>query len=316
MFQIRLRQKVKPLVSLRYADEWVGFLVLLSVVLFAGAVIEAGVLRDWLTPPAKLRVTLPAGGVGGLTVGGDVQLLGAHAGTIRSIKLNPSGDMYAVVDLDPQIKPFIRRDSTAVIRKQFIVAGSAYLDLNRGHGDAMDWAYAVINATPAPNPADMITATLNDIQAQIMPALASARHMMAQLDATITDMHAGKGSIGQLMTNDDLIRQAQAAAVSLNTVIERLKPIEQQVSGIMNKTDATMSNLKSASHDLKGATPHLPAIAGSVEASTAELPALLAQAQTTLYGLEKLTDQLRGMWLLGGTKVDKKTRLAPKQVRP
>jgi phospholipid/cholesterol/gamma-HCH transport system substrate-binding protein len=140
--------------------------------------------------------------------------------------------------------------------------------------------------------------------------------MMAQLDATITDMHAGKGSIGQLMTNDDLIRQAQAAAVSLNTVIERLKPIEQQVSGIMNKTDATMGNLKSASHDLKGATPHLPAIAGSVEASTADLPALLAQAQTTLYGLEKLTDQLRGMWLLGGTKVDKKTRLAPKQVRP
>ncbi|OUI95432.1 ABC transporter substrate-binding protein [Acetobacter indonesiensis] len=316
MFQIRLRQKVKPLVSLRYADEWVGFLVLLSVVLFAGAVIEAGVLRDWLTPPAKLRVTLPAGGVGGLTVGGDVQLLGAHAGTIRSIKLNPSGDMYAVVDLDPQIKPFIRRDSTAVIRKQFIVAGSAYLDLNRGHGDAMDWAYAVINATPAPNPADMITATLNDIQAQIMPALASARHMMAQLDATITDMHAGKGSIGQLMTNDDLIRQAQAAAVSLNTVIERLKPIEQQVSGVMNKTNATMTNLKSASHDLKSATPHLPAIAGSVEASTADLPALLAQAQTTLYGLEKLTDQLRGMWLLGGTKVDKKIRLAPKQVRP
>lgn len=316
MFQIRLRQKVKPLISLRYADEWVGFLVLLSLVLFAGAVIEAGVLRDWLTPPAKLRVTLPSGGVGGLTVGGDVQLLGAHAGTIRSIKLNPSGDMYVLVDLDPQAKPFIRRDSTAVIRKQFIVAGSAYLDLNRGHGDPMDWSYAVISATPAPNPADMITATLNDIQAEIMPALGNARHMMAQLDATITDMHAGKGTVGQLMTNDELIRQAQSAAVSLNAVIDRLKPIEAQIAAIMSKTDATMGNIKSASHDLKGATPHLPAIASSVEASTADLPALLAQAQTTLYGLEKLTDQLRGMWLLGGQKVEKKNRLAPRQVRP
>ncbi|GAL97317.1 ABC transporter periplasmic protein [Acetobacter tropicalis NRIC 0312] len=316
MFQIRLRQKIKPLISLRYADEWVGFLVLLSVVLFAGAVVEAGVLRDWLTPPATLRVTLPAGGVGGLTVGGDVQLLGAHAGTIRSVKLNPSGDMYAIVDLDPQAKPFIRRDSTAVIRKQFIVTGAAYLELNKGHGDPMDWSYAVISATPAPNPADMITATLNDIQAQIMPAIASARHMMVQLDATITDMHAGKGTVGQLMTNDELIRQAQAAAVSLNTVIDRLKPIEKQISGVMNKTDATMGNLRSASKDLKGATPHLPAIAGNMEASTADLPALLAQAQTTLYGLEKLTDQLRGMWLLGGSKVEKKTRLAPRQVRP
>lgn len=316
MFQIRLRQKVKPLISLRYADEWVGFLVLLSVVLFAGAVVEAGVLQNWLTPPARLHVTLPASGVGGLTVGSDVQLLGTHAGTIRAVKLNPSGEMYAQVDLDPQAKPFIRRDSTAIIRKQFIVTGSSYLELSRGHGDPMDWSYAVLSATPAPNPADQITATLNDIQAQIMPAIASARHMMAELDATMTDMHAGKGTVGQLLTNDELLKQAQAAAVSLNSVIDRLKPIEKQVSGIMTKTDGTMNNLRSASYDLKGATPHLPAIAGSVEASTADLPALLAQAQTTLYGLEKLTDQLRGMWLLGGQKTTKKNRLAPRQVRP
>lgn len=316
MFQLRLRQKVKPLISLRYADEWVGFLVLLSLVIFAGAVIEAGVLRDWLTPPARLRVVLPASGVGGLTVGGDVQLMGAHAGTIRSIKLNPSGNMYALVDLDPQAKPFIRRDSSAIIRKQLIVTGAAYLDLSRGHGEPMDWSYAVVSATPAPNPADQITATLNSIQAEIMPALASARHMMAQLDGTISDMHAGKGTVGQLMTNDQLIKQAEATIVSLNGVIDRLKPIENQISGIMNKTDATLANLKGASRDLKGATPHLPGIAANLDASTADLPALLAQAQTTLYGLEKLTDQLRGMWLLGGQKVVRHNRLSPKQVRP
>ncbi|GBR57187.1 ABC transporter periplasmic protein [Acetobacter senegalensis DSM 18889] len=316
MFQLRLRQKVKPLISLRYADEWVGFLVLLSLVIFAGAVIEAGVLRDWLTPPARLRVVLPASGVGGLTVGGDVQLMGAHAGTIRSIKLNPSGNMYALVDLDPQAKPFIRRDSSGIIRKQLIVTGAAYLDLSRGHGEPMDWSYAVVSATPAPNPADQITATLNSIQAEIMPALASARHMMAQLDGTISDMHAGKGTVGQLMTNDQLIKQAEATIVSLNGVIDRLKPIENQISGIMNKTDATVANLKGASRDLKGATPHLPGIAANLDASTADLPALLAQAQTTLYGLEKLTDQLRGMWLLGGQKVVRHNRLSPKQVRP
>ncbi|MBO1323849.1 MlaD family protein [Acetobacter sp. TBRC 12305] len=316
MFQLRLRQKVKPLIFLRYADEWVGFLVLLSVAIFVGSVVEAGVLRDWLTPPARLQVVLPASGVGGLTVGGDVQLMGAHAGTIRAIKLNPSGNMYANVDLDPQAKPFIRRDSTALIRKQLIVTGASYLDLSRGSGEPMDWTYAVISASPAPNPADQITATLNSIQAEIMPALASARHMMAQLDSTITDMHAGKGTVGQLMTNDQLIRRSEAVIASLDDVINRLKPIEQQISGVMKKTDATMGNLKSASNDLKGATPHLGGIAANVEAGTADLPALLAQAQTTLYGLEKLTDQLRGMWLLGGQKVTRHKRLAPEQVRP
>jgi phospholipid/cholesterol/gamma-HCH transport system substrate-binding protein len=43
---------------------------------------------------------------------------------------------------------------------------------------------------------------------------------------------------------------------------------------------------------------------------------MLAQAQTTLYGLQQLTDQLRGMWLLGGHKVTHHKRLAPQQVRP
>ncbi len=316
MFQIRLRQKGRPLIHLRYADEWVGLLVLISLGLFAAAVIEAGVLSDWLSPPARLRVVLPESGVGGLTVGGDVQILGAHAGTIRGIKLNPGGKMYAQVDLDPQVEPFLRRDSKAVIRKQFVVAGASYLDLTRGSGEPMNWEYAVIDAVTEPSPTDMITQTLKDIQAQVMPAIASARHMMAQLDETITDMHAGKGSVGQLMTDDKLIRQAEATIVSLNDVINRLKPQEEQLKAILTKTDATMANVKSATGDLKKATPRLPSITKSTDEALADAPALLTQAQTTLYTLQKLTDQLRGLWLLGGHKTSQAHRLPAHRVAP
>ncbi|MCE0742440.1 MlaD family protein [Acetobacter sicerae] len=316
MFQVRLRQKGRPLIHLRYADEWVGLLVLIAMVLFAAAVIEAGVLSDWLSPPARLRVVLPETGVGGLTVGGDVQILGAHAGTIRAIKLNPTGGMYALVDLDPQVEPFLRRDSKAVIRKAFVVAGASYLDLTRGSGEAMDWNYAVINAITEPSPTDMITQTLKDIQAQIMPALSSARHMMAQLDEAITDMHAGKGSVGQLMTNDDLVRKSEAMIVSLNEVINRLRPEEEQLRAILSKTDTTMANVKSATHDLKNATPRLPSITRNVDESLSDVPAMLTQAQTTLYSLQKLTDQLKGLWLLGGHQQKSKNRLPARKVAP
>lgn len=316
MFQIRLRQKGRPIIHLRYADEWVGLLVLISVVLFAAAVIEAGVLSDWLTPPARLRVMLPKSGVGGLTVGGDVQILGAHAGTIRGIKLNPTGRMYALVDLDPQVEPFLRRDSTAVIRKQFVVAGSSYLDLTRGSGEPMNWDYAVIEATTEPSLVDMITQALRDMQAQVMPVLASANHMMAELDDAITDMHHGKGSVGQLMTDDKLIRQAESAIVSLNDVITRLKPEEKQLQEILKKTDATMVNVKSATGDLKKATPRLSSITRSADETLADTPALLTQAQTTLYTLQKLTDQLRSLWLLGGHKTSQAHRLPARRVSP
>ena len=309
MFQFRLKQKVKPLIDLRYVDEWVGFLVFLSIVICVCAIIEAGVLRDWLTPPARLRVILPSSGVGGLTVGGDVQLMGAHAGNIRYIKLNPTGNMYAIVDLDPQAKPFIRRDSTALICRQFVVAGASYLELIRGHGKPMDWSYAVITAKQAPNPTKQIVATLESIKSEVIPVLVSARHMMAQLDSTITNVHEGKGTVGQLLTSDKLIHQAEQVMVSLNDVINRIKPIEGQVSGVMK-------NVEAVSGDVKKATPRLPKIAHNVEVSTGDLPALLTQAQVSLYELQKLVIQLRGMWLLGGHKSIQHERLDPVEVQP
>ena len=309
MFQFRLKQKVKPLIALRYVDEWVGFLVFLSIAICIGAVIEAGVLRDWLTPPARLRVILPSSGVGGLTVGGDVQFMGAHVGNIRSIKINPSGSMYAIVDLDPQTKPFVRRDSIALIRRQFIVAGASYLELIRGHGKPMNWSYAVITAKQAPDPTKEIIATLESIKAEVMPVLASARHMMAQLDSTITNMHEGKGTVGQLMTSDKLIRQAEQVMASLNDVINRIKPIEEQASGVME-------NVKAVSGDVRKTTPHLPKIAHNVEVSTGNLPALLTQAQVSLYELQKLIAQLRGLWFLGGQKSVSHNRLSPAEIQP
>jgi phospholipid/cholesterol/gamma-HCH transport system substrate-binding protein len=70
------------MIRTRYMDEWVGVLVLLSVVLFFGVALQAGVLRDWFKPVSILRILLPEAGVGGLSVGADVEVLGTKAGTI------------------------------------------------------------------------------------------------------------------------------------------------------------------------------------------------------------------------------------------
>lgn len=301
MFQVRFRQQAGSLIRLRYADEWIGVLVLISIAMFVGAVIEAGVLSDWLSPPIRLNVVLPKTGVGGLTTGADVQILGAHAGTVRRIKLNPSGDMYAIVDLDPQVEPFIRRDSRAVIRKQFVVAGASYLDLTRGYGEPMDWSYAVVDASPEANPIDTINKTFQDIHDEILPMLANARDLTGQLDGMVKDIRAGKGSVGQIITDDRLIKQTEETIEGLHDVIQRLEPIENQVGSVLGKADATMGNVKAATGDLRKASPRLPSVMKSTDESLKELPALLTQARASMYSLQKLVTQLRGLWILGGS---------------
>jgi len=318
MFQWRSQSGSRPLSRLRYADEWVGFLVLVALLLLGAAVVEAGVLRNWLTPPEHLRIILPESGVAGLAVGDDVETLGIRAGSIRRIRLNEDGGMYAVADIDPDLKTFIRRDSTAVIRRRFVVAGASYIEISRGKGQAMDWDYAALDATVEPNPADMITRTVSDIRSQTLPILANANHMMAQLDTTVTDIHKGKGSVGQLLEDDTLIRQAEAMIATLDKTVAQLQPIEKQLGGVMTKADGTMGNLRAASADVRKATPRVPAMTDDLARTAAELPALITEAQAMSDSLRKLTEQLRGLWVLGGggNAGAPPVRLPPERVQP
>src|SRR5215469_12571391 len=166
------------MIRLRYTDEWVGLLVIVAVLLFFGAVLEAGVLSYWFRPVSHLRIVLPQSGVGGLAVGADIEVLGIHAGTVRRIVLNPNQQMYAEADIDEQADAFIRRDSEAVIRRRFGLAGAAYVDISRGVGAPMNWSYAVIGATTERAPTDTISAMIDEIRQRVLPALDDARHMM------------------------------------------------------------------------------------------------------------------------------------------
>lgn len=322
----RSTDNIRQLIHVRYTDEWVGVLVLLCLIAFGAAVIEAGVLRDWLTPSANLRIVLPETGVANLSVGDDVEVFGIHAGTIRRISVNPSGGLYALAELDPQVKIYIRRDSQAIIRRRFAVAGATYISISRGTGEALDWNYAVLTATTEPNPADTITQMLVQMHEKILPILDNAQLMTAHLRDVSADIRNGKGTVGRLVTSNELSRKTERMVQSLNTVIEELKPIEQRVTtvlhhtdGVIQHSDVVLGNLRRASHDLQLATPRMPRLIKNLDQSTENLPALLTQTQLMVDQLDKLAKQLRSVWYLGGGGIQTKEpspRLPAQEVRP
>jgi phospholipid/cholesterol/gamma-HCH transport system substrate-binding protein len=317
VLQKRRPDDPRRLLRLRHTDEWVGLLVLLALTLFFGAIFDAGVLKRFLRPDSELQIVLPPAGFGGLTEGADIDVLGTHAGRVSRIILSPDR-MVALATVERQTNAFIRRDSKATIRRRYGVAGASYVDITRGTGAPMDWDYAVLNATVEPNPADTITATINQVKADLLPALENARHIMATLDSLVSGIKAGQGTAGRLLTDDTLIKQAEATVAILKGEIAQLDPLLARVPGLLNRSNAILANLQSISADAKRATPELPAIAHNVADSTASLPGLLTQTQATAEQLEKLLAQLRGSWLLGGGGAPKPDplRLPPQQVRP
>lgn len=323
---------------LRHTDEWIGLIVVAAAVLFLGALLQAGLLRDWFRPVSTLRILLPQAGVAGLAVGADVEVLGTQAGRVQRIVIDPDQRMYADARIDDQARAFIRRDSKIVIRRRYGIAGAAFLDVSRGTGLPLNWDFAVLEATTDRAPTESVGALIDEARQKIFPILEDVGRTARSLAAISERLDRGEGDLGRVLKDETLVRQTEAtitdvrqSLAGVGRIVAGLEHTEQEVQALvqaartgeanvpaqLRRMDNILANLQVATHDIAGAMPRLPKIAQNVERSTADLPALLTQTQQTAMELEALLTQLRGNWLLGGQPpTPPPRRLSPTEVRP
>ena len=323
------------MIRLRHTDEWVGLVVLLALAAFLGAILQAGVFRAWLQPVSILRIVLPQDGVGGLEVGAAIEVLGTHAGTIRRIVIEPNQQIFAEAAIDDQARAFLRRDSAGVIRRRFGVAGAAFIEVSRGTGAALDWKFAVIQATAERAPTDNLGALIDSAREKIFPIIddvGRTAHSLAQLTGRL---ERGEGNIGRLMTDETLVRAAegtvaglrdnlghlaedlQATVRDVRTLIATANNQKSGAPALLKQVDTILASVRTITGQLAQATARTPALVQHLETGTQNLPALLTQTQITAEALEKLLLQLRGTWLLGGGPAPPVgVRLSPAEVRP
>jgi phospholipid/cholesterol/gamma-HCH transport system substrate-binding protein len=327
------------MIRLRHADEWIGLLVVLATLIFLGVILQAGALRDWFRPVETLRLVLPEDGVGGLAVGDDVEVLGTKAGTVRRILINPNQQMFAEVEIDEQARAFIRRDSRAVIRRRFGIAGATYVDVSRGSGPELDWDFAVINAATERAPTENVGALIDQVREKVFPILDDVGRSARSLAGIIERIERGEGNLGRLLTDDRMARDAEMTIATAHVAMSSIDAILAQldstltdiaklsrtlnasggnVPSLVQRADQLLVSLHAVINDLSQATRRAPQIASNIEGGTANLPTLLIQMQQTAHEMEQLLAQLRGHWLLsgGGPPAPAPTRLPPTEVRP
>lgn len=296
-------------IRFRYASEVTGLVVLLALVLFAAAVIQAGLLHDWFRPSVVLRVILPAEGVGGLSRGAPVDILGTRAGEVTRIVIDPGQQMHAAVRLEEDMQVYVRSDSKAVIRKRFGVAGDSYLDISRGTGEPLDWTYAVISASLDRPPTENLGAMMDEMKQKLLPIIDETHRSVQRLASVMERLERGEGAVGRLLADDQLARDLEATAANAKASTEALP-------GILSRVEKSLADVQRITRDLAHATPQMPKIARNVEEASKSLPTLLLQARATTAELQQLVVQLRGHWLLGRDPESTATRLPATAVRP
>jgi phospholipid/cholesterol/gamma-HCH transport system substrate-binding protein len=328
----------------RYANEAVGALVLVTVLMFVIALVQAGRIREWFDPGIKIKVILPDEGLFGLTTGATVEILGTKAGEVRRIVLDPAQAMHAEIYVRKAMLGFVRRDSQAIIRKQFGVAGVSYLELTRGSGAALDWEYAVLTATAERPPTDAMSELIAEIQKKVIPLIDNAQvalqtltalavslqdpqghvqHLLADLHAIAGKLERGEGTVGRLLSDDTVTRDLETLLRQVNADVQRLEPILSALETTTRHTatltaalekytgslpqfaqrmQAMLAPLQKVLTDLSRTTPELPRLTRNLANTTESLPLLVMQTEQSLDNLDKLLQQLRSHWLLGGRR--------------
>ena len=324
----------------RYTNEAVGAMVLLAVLIFIAAVLQSGRLQNWFEPGVSLKVILPTEGLFGLSRGADVEILGTEAGVVDEIVVVPNEQMHAVVLLKQKMTGFVRRDSKGIIRKEFGVAGAAYLEITRGESEPLDWEYAVINAVAERAPTESMGELLSDLRAKSMPVLDDAKQLLVNLNAITEKIAKGEGTIGRLIADDHLAVEVEALLTEVTANIGKFAPLMDQLqttvgnlAAISNEIAAqsgeipqitrdvgkVLISLQSVMNDLSRTTPELPQLIENVKAATSDVPLLLVQTQQVLAELNLLLQQLQSHWLFGGgrkVKAPPSERISPLEVTP
>ena len=321
-------------------NEIVGAAVLGCVAIFVSALISAGVIKGWFQPAFTLRILLPAEGVEGLSSGAEVHVLGIRVGEVGRIVIDPNERLYALARIDKDMRPFIRRNSAVAIRRQFGVAGAAYIDISRGTGPELDWSYAVVEATTERGATDTIGELVDELRAKILPLIDDTKKavqaftVVAQravdpkgpLEQTLVStagiirrVEKGEGTLGRLVASEKVASDLEATLVKLRELASQLERTSKdpRIGEIVQRTNAVLSSLQTTTRGLAEMTPK---VTDNVVSTSDMLPATLLQAQVTAHELELLLAQLRQTWLFGGgggsAAAPTSTRAPAVQVRP
>jgi phospholipid/cholesterol/gamma-HCH transport system substrate-binding protein len=303
----------------RHVNELNGLLVLgVLALILAGLVFSANSQR-WFARKYSFDVLLPEDGASGLRPGADVIILGVSAGLVDDIRVGDDWRMTAHVKVQRDFARFLRRDSTASIKKVFGVAGDSFMEISRGIGAPLPSHQPEIACVDSEDSLNRMEKMLADVHSGLMPLVKETGEgvavwkklggdlrensqqlhgLIARLDNLALGIEQGKGTAGKLLTDTSLADQARELLLRANATLSGLQGVE--------------TNLNVAVENVQNGTARLPEIAEAVANEARHLPGLVEQTQVSMRELERLIEALQRNWLV--RKYVNKTNPAPLRV--
>jgi phospholipid/cholesterol/gamma-HCH transport system substrate-binding protein len=170
------------------------------------------------------RVNATFHNVSGLSEGADVRVGGIHKGTVKHIDLphDPSGSVTVAMILAKGTSDVVKQDSVASIASEGLV-GDKYVEVSFGSPGAQGVKDGgTIESAPPIDISDLLSKT-NQIMDTAKEAVQNVAATADNLDAVTSKINQGEGTVGSLINDKSMYKQATAGAAAFKDDMEALK---------------------------------------------------------------------------------------------
>ena len=164
-----------------------------------------------------------------IAVSAPVRLNGITVGRVSSIGLSGSSEPNRVVrltlEVDNSFFPSIPVDSQAAIAAENLL-GTKYINIKKGHSQT--------TVQPGAEIKSLDTREFDDVVQQGYSTLASLNGIFKKLDGILDQLQAGNGTIGKLLSDDELYKKVVGIVDETHRVIASLDSQEGTLGKLMH----------------------------------------------------------------------------------
>ncbi|RJP69174.1 MAG: MCE family protein [Candidatus Abyssobacteria bacterium SURF_17] len=235
----------------------VGIFVLASLALLF--VIVALIGRRQNIFERRYEITGVFDSVAGLQTGADVLLAGINVGHVRDVTFGSTNRVQVIMSISETQRERIRGDSIASIKTMGLM-GDRYIEITVGSAEEpvipdggtiktseiFELAELLAAARPALGNMENAIKNISKLTDELADPAGEVGTILDNVKVLTTEARAGKGTLGALLTRDDLYRKASTVLDSANVTMENFKVVSSNAKGASTEFPAIMERAKSS----------------------------------------------------------------------
>lgn len=268
----------------------VGIFITIGIIILMATVFTLGGQKKTFAHGIPIRAVFTD--VNGLQAGNNIWFSGVKVGAVRRLQLIGGAKVEVVMNIDIKSRDFIREDAKVKIASDGLI------------GNKIIIIYGGTQATPAVKPNDLLQDEAVPGTDQMMNTL---QENNKNLLAITSDFKAishrladGEGTLGALLTNDDLMKQLQATAMTLQKASANIQMLTSNVSdytaklqskgvlanelvtdtSLFKSLQSTAAQMQAASNNARTLTDNLKEVSEKIKDSTNTVGILMHDQQT------------------------------------